>query len=39
MPARSKVPDPSEGPLQAFAYDLRKLGEGKTPIPYIVDKS
>ncbi|WP_461712113.1 hypothetical protein [Streptomyces sp. DSM 41013] len=35
MPARPQVPDPKRGPLQAFSYDLRELGEGKVSIPWI----
>ncbi|MFB6876328.1 hypothetical protein [Streptomyces sp. NPDC056323] len=39
MPARSRIPDPATGALAAFAYDLRQLGEGKTPIPVIAERS
>lgn len=36
MPARPSIPDPEEGSLQRFAYDLRQLGEGKVSVPWIV---
>lgn len=39
MPSRPKVPDPSQGPLQSFAYDLRRAGLGKASIPFISDRS
>lgn len=35
MPARPKIPDPADGPLQAFAFDLRQLGAGKAPVAWI----
>lgn len=35
MPARVRIPNPDDGPLQAFAYDLRELGVGKAPIGWI----
>ncbi len=35
MPAHPRVPDPAEGPLQAFAYDLRKLGHGNVSVAWI----
>lgn len=35
MPAHPKVPDPTAGKLEEFAFDLRHLGEGKKSIPYI----
>ncbi|HEY9504944.1 MAG TPA: hypothetical protein VIQ27_03140 [Gemmatimonadales bacterium] len=37
MPARPRIPNPQEGPLQAFAYDLRELGEGKVSVVWIAD--
>ncbi|MEU7222327.1 hypothetical protein [Streptomyces chrestomyceticus] len=37
MPAHWKIPDPEEGPIQAFAYDLRQLGAGKPPIAWIAE--
>ncbi|MFD4347454.1 hypothetical protein ACFWQ6_21785 [Streptomyces coelicoflavus] len=37
MPARPRIPDPKEGPLQAFAYDLRELGEGKVSVAWIAE--
>ncbi|MCX4462394.1 hypothetical protein OOK58_58980 [Streptomyces sp. NBC_01728] len=37
MPANPRIPDPQEGALQAFAYDLRELGEGKVSVPWIAD--
>ncbi|MFD5952106.1 hypothetical protein ACFWAZ_39865 [Streptomyces collinus] len=37
MPARPRIPNPQEGPLQAFAYDLRVLGEGKSSVAWIAD--
>jgi len=39
MPAPPRIPDRDAGALQAFAYDLRELGERKVPIPYIADRS
>ncbi|MEU6594696.1 hypothetical protein ABZ923_36795 [Streptomyces sp. NPDC046881] len=35
MPARPRIPDPQEGQLQLFAYELRELGEGKVSIGWI----
>lgn len=35
MPAHPRIPNPEEGELQRFAYDLRELGEGKISIPWI----
>jgi hypothetical protein len=35
MPAHPRIPDPQEGELQLFAYDLRELGEGKVSVPWI----
>lgn len=35
MPARPRIPDPQEGELQAFAYDLRELGVGKASVAWI----
>jgi hypothetical protein len=37
MPARPRIPDPQEGELQAFAYDLRELGEGKASVAWIAE--
>src|SRR4051794_6175457 len=37
MPAHPRIPNPQEGPLQAFAYDLRELGEGKASVAWIAD--
>ncbi|MDN3262885.1 hypothetical protein QWJ26_24375 [Streptomyces sp. CSDS2] len=37
MPARPRIPDPQEGPLQEFAYALRELGEGKASVGWIAD--
>nr|WP_011265235.1 hypothetical protein [Streptomyces sp. F11]AAX51340.1 unknown [Streptomyces sp. F11] len=37
MPARPRIPDPQEGALQAFAYDLRELGEGKASVAWIAE--
>jgi hypothetical protein len=37
MPARPRIPNPQEGPLQAFAYDLRELGEGKASVAWIAE--
>ena len=37
MPARPRIPDPEAGPLQAFAYDLRELGEGKASVAWIAE--
>lgn len=37
MPARPRIPNPQEGPLQAFAYDLRELGEGKASVGWIAE--
>ncbi|MFE3994991.1 hypothetical protein ACFXPW_25340 [Streptomyces goshikiensis] len=37
MPALPRIPNPEEGPLQAFAYDLRRLGEGKVSISWIAE--
>ncbi|MFJ8199084.1 hypothetical protein [Streptomyces sp. NPDC096152] len=35
MPARPRIPNPEDGPLQAFAYDLRQLGDGKVSVAWI----
>ncbi|OEJ36302.1 hypothetical protein [Streptomyces agglomeratus] len=35
MPANPRIPNPQEGPLQEFAYDLRELGEGKASVAWI----
>ncbi|MGW1807167.1 hypothetical protein [Streptomyces sp. NPDC002078] len=35
MPARPRIPDPKEGPLQEFAYDLRELGAGQVSVAWI----
>ncbi|MFI5526677.1 hypothetical protein [Streptomyces platensis] len=35
MPARPRIPDPEQGPLQRFAYDLRELGQGKVSVGWI----
>lgn len=35
MPAHPRIPNPQEGGLQLFAYDLRELGEGKVSITWI----
>ncbi|MEV4046305.1 hypothetical protein [Streptomyces sp. NPDC049744] len=35
MPARPRLPDPEQGPLQRFAYDLRELGRGKVSVGWI----
>jgi hypothetical protein len=35
MPARPRIPDPSAGPLQEYAYDLRQLGHGKASVAWI----
>ncbi|MDW8803702.1 hypothetical protein P1P68_02480 [Streptomyces scabiei] len=37
MPAHPRIPNPQEGPLQEFAYDLRQLGEGKVSVPWIAE--
>jgi hypothetical protein len=37
MPARRRALDPNQSELAAFAFDLRKLGEGKVPITLIAD--
>lgn len=39
MPAHPRIPDPAAGPLAAFAYALRQLGEGKLSIPTIAERS
>ncbi|MFM9625122.1 hypothetical protein ACKI14_45280 [Streptomyces turgidiscabies] len=35
MPAHPRIPNPQEGALQLFAYDLRELGEGKVSVAWI----
>ncbi|MFD5899678.1 hypothetical protein [Streptomyces sp. NPDC060366] len=35
MPAHPRIPNPQEGELQLFAYDLRELGEGKVSVAWI----
>lgn len=35
MPAHPRIPNPEDGPLQAFAYDLRQLGEGRVSVVWI----
>jgi hypothetical protein len=35
MPARPRIPNPNDGPLQAFAYDLRELGAGQVSPAWI----
>lgn len=35
MPAHPRIPNPQEGELQRFAYDLRELGEGKVSVTWI----
>jgi hypothetical protein len=35
MPAHPRIPNPQEGRLQRFAYDLRELGEGKVSVTWI----
>ncbi|WP_119580641.1 hypothetical protein [Streptomyces europaeiscabiei] len=35
MPAHPRIPNPQEGKLQLFAYDLRELGEGKVSVTWI----
>ncbi|MFD8005226.1 hypothetical protein [Streptomyces mirabilis] len=35
MPARPRIPNPEDGPLQAFAYGLRQLGEGRVSVAWI----
>ncbi|MPY38172.1 hypothetical protein FNH09_45290 [Streptomyces adustus] len=35
MPARPKIPNPADGRLQKFAYDLRLLGADQAPVAWI----
>ncbi|MEV5979693.1 hypothetical protein [Streptomyces sp. NPDC052114] len=35
MPARPRIPNPQDGDLQAFAFDLRELGVGKVGVSWI----
>ncbi|MEU0759608.1 hypothetical protein ABZ351_08030 [Streptomyces microflavus] len=37
MPAHPRIPNPHEGALQLFAYDLRELGEGKASVTWIAE--
>lgn len=39
MPAKPKIPDPRDGALREFSYDLRKLGHGKRSIAFIAEVS
>jgi hypothetical protein len=38
MPARPRIPNPQEGPLQEFAYDLRELGVGNVSVVWIAER-